>query len=250
MKNNIGVISVSIVSHGHGALLPDLLLDLECCPEVGKVVVTRNIPEPALETERSELLTIIDNPHPKGFGTNHNSAFQQINTEYFAVLNPDIRLVSNPFPALLNDFECFDAALCAPAVVNPSGVLEDSARQFPSLFNLASKIFGRYDGRVHYAIGELPRSSPWVAGMFMLFSSADYESLQGFDESFYLYYEDVDICARLWKSGRKVMLCPEVYVIHDARRASRRNIRYMRLHATSMARYLIKHPRSSLYFLP
>lgn len=53
--------------------------------------------------------------------------------------------------------------------------------------------------------------------------------------------EDVDLCARLWRSGRRVMLCPAVRVVHDARRASRRDLRHMRWHAASMARYFRKH---------
>lgn len=237
----MGLITVSIVSHGHGALLPGLLLDLVRCPEVGKVIVTRNIPEPALETVIPGWQVIIDNPHPKGFGANHNSAFQQINTAYFAVLNPDIRLVDNPFPALLKGLEYDGVALCAPAVVNPAGGLEDSARHFPTFLGLARKLLCRCNGRLLYDLGNQPIPVPWVAGMFMLLRSSDYIALNGFDERFFLYYEDVDLCARLWKSGRKVMLCPSAHVIHDARRESHRNPRYMLWHMASMARYFIKH---------
>lgn len=234
-------ITVSIVSHGHGALLPGLLADLSFCPEVVKVIVTRNIPEPVLEVAKPGWLVVIDNPTPKGFGANHNSAFKLAQTTYFAILNPDIRLAGNPFPDLLTSLENGDAALCAPAVVNPAGGLEDSARKFPSLIDLAQKSLHRYDGRLHYMLGSPPLLAPWVAGMFMLLRSSDYASLAGFDEKYFLYYEDVDLCARLWKSGRTILLCPNVHVVHDARRASRRNIRHMAWHAASMARYFRKH---------
>lgn len=237
----MGQITVSIVSHGHGVLLPGLLADLSSCPDVDKVIVTRNIPEPALEIVRPGWLVVIDNPEPKGFGANHNAAFHLVQTTYFAVLNPDIRLVGNPFPVLLASLEHDGTALCAPAVVNPAGSLEDSARHFPSLIDLALKALHRYDGRMHYVLGDAPLSASWVAGMFMLLRSSDYAALTGFDEGFFLYYEDVDLCARLWKSGRSVMLCPNVHVVHDARRASRRNPRHMAWHAASMARYFRKH---------
>ena len=111
--------------------------------------------------------------------------------------------------------------MCAPAVTTPEGTVEDSARRFPSPFDIARKAIGRYDGRVSYALGDRPRAVPWVAGMFMLVRSADFAAIGGFDENFFLYYEDVDLCARLWRAGRKVMLCPEVQIVHDARRASR-----------------------------
>jgi GT2 family glycosyltransferase len=86
------------------------------------------------------------------------------------------------------------------------------------------------------------RSNPdWLAGMFMLFTKAGYQALGGFDENFFLYYEDVDICARIWKSGKKLRYCPDVSVIHDARRASHKNLRFFKWHFTSLIRFLLKH---------
>jgi hypothetical protein len=60
----------------------------------------------------------------------------------------------------------------------------------------------------------------------------------GFDERFFLYYEDVDICRSLGLAGYGAAYVPEVTVIHDARRASRRNLRLMAIHAASAIRYL------------
>lgn len=234
-------VTVSIVSHGHGALLPGLLDDLAACTEVGRVILTRNIPEPGTVAGRPGWLSVIENPRPKGFGANHNAAFRQARTPFFAVVNPDVRLDGNPFGMLLDCMRDEQVALCAPAVVNPDGILEDSARRFPSLSDLMLKALHRYDGRLHYALGDPPRMAPWVAGMFMLFRGTDYAGVDGFDEGFFLYYEDVDLCARLWRAGRRVMLCPAVRVVHDARRASRRDPRHMRWHAASIARYLRKH---------
>jgi N-acetylglucosaminyl-diphospho-decaprenol L-rhamnosyltransferase len=102
-------------------------------------------------------------------------------------------------------------------------------------------MLGGGGGRYSFEVGDETFDADWVAGMFMLFRADDYRALGGFDEGFFLYYEDVDICARLWKAGRPVLACPKAQVIHDARRASRQNLRYMRWHAGSMARYLGKH---------
>ena len=81
----------------------------------------------------------------------------------------------------------------------------------------------------------------WVAGMFMLFRSQDFARLGGFDEAFFLYYEDVDICVRAWKQGMKIVACPQVSVVHDARRDSHRSARHIRWHLASMVRYFFKH---------
>lgn len=241
-----GLITVSIVSHGHGSMLPYILDDLASCEQVEKIIVTRNISESAGELTRSRQVITINNDHPKGFGANHNAAFRQACTPYFLVLNPDVRFNGNPFPMLLSCLQDNTVALCAPAVIGPSGALEDSARQFPSIFDLIRKAIGRNEGRVHYAIGDPPRESPWVAGMFMLLRSSDYAALGGFDEGYFLYYEDVDLCARLWKSGRKVILCPSVHIVHDARRDSHRNLKYMFWHLSSILRYLGKHAKYAL----
>ena len=239
----IGTVTASIVSHGHGAMLPDLFEGFASCPEVGEIILTRNIADRESSFDSPQRLTTVENSNPKGFGANHNAAFQQARTPYFAILNPDVRLLDNPFPALLSCMQDGRAALCAPAVTNPDGALEDSARHFPSPFDLARKAVGRYDGRLTYSLGDPPRTAPWLAGMFMLLRSADYAAMGGFDEEFFLYYEDVDLCARLWRAGRRVMLCPQVHVVHDARRASRHDLRHMRWHAASMFRYFRKHPQ-------
>lgn len=75
----------------------------------------------------------------------------------------------------------------------------------------------------------------------MLFRAEAFRDVGGFDGAFFLYYEDVDICARLWQAGWKVIYHPGISIIHDARRSSRRDPHYMRWHAASMLRYLWKH---------
>jgi N-acetylglucosaminyl-diphospho-decaprenol L-rhamnosyltransferase len=83
----------------------------------------------------------------------------------------------------------------------------------------------------------------WVAGMFMLFRSEAFRAASGFDERFFLYYEDVDICRRLGLLGFGAVYVPGASVVHEARRASRRDARLMRVHAASAARYLMRRYR-------
>ena len=81
----------------------------------------------------------------------------------------------------------------------------------------------------------------WVGGMFMLFSSSAYAQIAGFDERYFMYVEDVDVCTRLWNAGLKVMACPCAVVIHEARRASRRSWGHLRWHITSLLRYFSRY---------
>lgn len=236
------MITVSIVSHGHGRMIDALLGDLAACPEVARVILTINVPEqePLVPAGLSGRTLVLRNAAPKGFGANHNAAFAHCDTPYYCVLNPDVRFDANPFPALLGCLKD-GVALCAPAVTSPAGEIEDSARHFPGLLGLFAKLLGIADGRYRYARSDPPFHPDWVAGMFMLFVAADYAALGGFDEDYFLYYEDVDLCVRLWRSGRKIVLCPQAAAVHAAQRASHRNLRHLAWHLGGMARYFIRH---------
>lgn len=233
------MITVSIVSHGHGAMIDRLVSQLQKCPEVRQIILTLNIPELS-EIRADGLVSLIVNSSPKGFGANHNAAFIACRETFYCVLNPDIELSGNPFPALLQCLEDRQVALVAPLILTPDGVVEDSARYFPTLWSLLRKVFVGQDGRYASDLGRPIVFPDWVAGMFMLFRSASFEQLGGFDERYFLYYEDVDICRRIGQAGMQVGLCPSVSAIHDARRDSHRSLPHLRWHLASMTRYLTK----------
>jgi len=77
--------------------------------------------------------------------------------------------------------------------------------------------------------------------MFMMVKRQAFADIGGFDEKFFLYYEDVDLCARFKKAGWAVKYDPRAEVVHDARRTSHTNLRYLKWHLSSMLRYFIKH---------
>lgn len=234
---------LSLVSHGQAALANHFLRDLERTHEVAELVVTENLPDSGLVMPTHLPVRHLQNPSPMGFAGNHNQAFEGCESPFFCVANPDIRLLSNPFPGLLAAMQDPRVGLVAPLVLSPAGHPEDNARRFPTPWNLGRKLLGGDDGRYHLQPGKAlsPQPVEWVAGMFLLFRSEAFRDVGGFDAKFHLYYEDVDICARLWKSGWKVMCDPGVTVVHEAQRASRHNPRYMSWHAASMARYFFKH---------
>ena len=234
------MVTVSIVSHGHGAMVEQLVRQLLLFPEVGQIILTYNIPEVS-NLSSSEKLEIIVNNKPAGFAANHNAAFQRCRESFFCILNPDIELSQNLFPELLSCITKHKAALVAPLVLSPEGKVEDSIRRFPTPYLLLSKIFGG-DGGKYSIIPKREAFFPdWTAGMFMLFNSSAFAEIGGFDPKFFLYYEDVDICARLWKTGQNIAVCPSVSVVHAARRDSHHSLRFMRWHLASLTRYFFKH---------
>ena len=222
-------ITVSIVSHGHASWVQPLVPHVLACPDVAHLILTRNIAED-IALPSDARLSIVDNTVAKGFGTNHNTAFRACRTPYFCVLNPDVWWTEDPFSGLLACLEATRAAVAGPLVIGPDGHAADSIRRFPTFLSLLRKAVGSDDGRYQTTFGAPCFPADWVAGMCMLFRSADFAAVGGFDEAFFLYYEDVDICARLWDSGRSVAACPKSLVTHAAQRASRH---HDRPHATA-----------------
>ena len=206
-----------------------------------EVIITINVPEswsPSPERYRFPL-KILSNARPLGFGANQNRAFAHAKGAFFCVLNPDIRMSRDPFPRLVSDFTRPDIGAVAPTIVNSKGDTEDNARRFPTVARLLKRIVGPANGP-DYDTGQGIFSPDWVAGMFIVFRREAFATARGFDEAYFLYYEDVDLCARLRRLGWDILVDPGATAIHDARRESHRNPVYLIWHFQSMGRYLLK----------
>ncbi len=233
-------VTLSVVSHGQNALVNQLLKDVQRhCVERVALVLTENIPDPIplATAELSCPVQRIANDQVKGFGANHNAAFKHCRTPYFCVANPDIRLPADPFPSLISNFSNTAVAVAGPLVRNPAGAVEDSARRYPTPSILFQKAFGRVRSQ-DYPVDRGPVEVDWLAGMFLLFQTEAFRQAGGFDERYFMYYEDVDICHRLRAKGRTVIYETRDEIIHDARRASRRNPRLALHHLKSVIRFL------------
>ncbi|MGH8629966.1 MAG: glycosyltransferase [Burkholderiales bacterium] len=235
------MITVSVVSHRQGELVADLLRDLRA---LGRrdlhALVTLNVPErvPFAAQDFDFPLELLDNSRQLGFAANHNQAFRRSQADFFCVLNPDIRLPQDPFPRLLAELESPNVGLVAPLAVNSLGQPENNARVFPTARSLLAKALGMAP-RLDYPADGAASSPDWVAGMFMLFRRSAFAEVEGFDERYFLYYEDVDICRRLRRLGHDIRMVPASRVRHDARRTSHRNPRYLIWHLRSVLRYLL-----------
>lgn len=252
VKNGVGgtanLISVSIVSHGHGELVALLLGDLNLHRPTGiEVILILNIEE-ALPFDPASFafpVRTIRNRDPQGFAFNHNAAFKLARGNYFCILNPDVRLNADPFPPLIEELRNPSVGAVAPLILDPHGAIEDSARPFPTPLSLLCKAFGVEPPR-YYEIGDESISPDWVGGMFILLRRDAFAAVGGLDARYRLYYEDVDLCVRLRLRGYDVRLVPKVSVVHFARRQSRRDAKYFFWHLRSMLRYLLSGTRRQI----
>lgn len=238
------MVSISVVSHAQIHLIENLLHDIDehCKATSVEFILTLNTGEtlPFATDKFSFPLMVLRNPAPQGFAANHNRAFVRASGSYFCVMNPDIRFGRNPFPALLACLQNTSVGVAAPLVLGEGGEMEDSARRFPTPFKILCKAFGRcMEGDYTVSDMHTPIYPDWVGGMFMLFPRVVFKRLGGFDQHYFLYYEDVDLCARLRLLNYEVALCPQASVVHHAQRSSHRNFRYLRWHLKSMARFFL-----------
>jgi GT2 family glycosyltransferase len=114
-------------------------------------------------------LIVIFNLEQHGYVRNHNLNFDLEKSDYFVVLNPDIRLICNKIDLLTRHFSSADVGVVAPAVVSSDHSLEDSIRRFPSVAALIKRYAFKLDvGLERRAL--LGSKVDWCAGMFLWFS--------------------------------------------------------------------------------
>ncbi|HRK37061.1 MAG TPA: glycosyltransferase family 2 protein [Burkholderiaceae bacterium] len=233
-------LTISIVSHGHGAEVRNLLalLAIPDATPVQRVWLTLNLPDPELASWVRQPwpfdLQLWVNATPMGFGANHNQAFARELTmpdpaSRFGVLNPDLSWYSDPLPALLDALQSPQAGCSYPLQLDTKGRIQDHRRALPGPIALLQR--------------HLLRSKPspllkpeWVNAACLVFPSQVFNAVGGFDIRYYMYCEDVDLSLRLQLAGYALVDVPTAQVVHDASRASRRDVRHLLWHVSSLLR--------------
>ena len=183
-----------------------------------------------------------------GFGRGHNSILDTIEqlSNYHLILNPDVFFQSEILEKLINQLEKdTQLSMVAPKVSYPSKELQYTARKFPTIIELLCRFFGvfkHYTDNKEYKNDNLLFSffPDFVQGSFMLFKTKDLIDLKGFDQRYFMYMEDVDICRRIDLSGKKKLYFPKVEVTHTHRKGSSKNIRLFFIHMSSIIKYFMK----------
>jgi len=222
---------MSVVSHGQAEMVNQLLADLLDVDrgKHGCLVVTDNTGNDAeliVPREFCDCIELVRNSVPKSFASNHNAAFAYCDTEWFAVLNPDIRLQGDVFSRLIAQAGPKDAVL-APALLDPrtGGIAPNRGLLTP------------WEILRRRLPGWRPADDPaWLPGAFLLIRAQAFREVGGFDERYFLYAEDFDLCARLRLAGWTLRYVPEVQVIHAAQRSSHVRWRYLLWHVQSLLR--------------
>jgi N-acetylglucosaminyl-diphospho-decaprenol L-rhamnosyltransferase len=159
-----------------------------------------------------------------GFGSAANRGLAVTTGEYVAVLNPDVVVESGTMKALAAALDA-DAGLgaVAPRVDNPDGSLYPSVRAFPTMADAIGHAFlgfvaprNRFSRRYRMLDWDHGRASDvdWASGTCLMLRAAALGDAARFDESYFMYVEDVDLCWRLREAGWRVGYEPAGRVVH------------------------------------
>jgi GT2 family glycosyltransferase len=201
--------------------------------------------------------------HNIGFGKACNVGAQSASGTYLLLLNPDTLVSKNTLSACIEFFEGHPGAgIMGPKIINPDGTLQVSCRRsFPSpavafyrLTGLSrlfpkSKRFGRYN--LNYLDPETVAEVDAVSGSFMCVPRALFRECNGFDETFFMYGEDLDFCCRVREKGRSVWYNPATQIVHfKGRSASKLSWKARKAFYEAMVIFSRKYKHTHAAFLP
>jgi GT2 family glycosyltransferase len=188
-----------------------------------------------------------------GYGAAANRAVEHCYADYVLLLNSDTVMKPGALRTMSRYLEAHNpAALLGPRISNTDNTQQTSCFHFPTPLHIFFYLSGLYKwiptlpvlkkrslqaNSIHAA-----RVVPWVLGAALAFRRLTFEAVGGFDESFFMYFEEVDLCQRLSRKGQQVHFVPEAEILHvggasTEQERARMNLQYF----ASLAKYYRKH---------
>ena len=182
-----------------------------------------------------------------GFGKGQNLVIDRIDSKYHAIVNPDIELKEDAFSSIIDYMENnLDVGMVIPNIVDKEGKRQLAYRREVTLFDMFIRMFvpSMFPKRIadHTLQAEdysKPFNVPFGQGSFLVIRTELFKQLNGFDDRYFMYLEDADLCKRVNKIS-KLMYIPDATVIHKWEKGSHKSLRLLFFHIRSMNRYFIK----------
>lgn len=230
-----------IVNHNSTDYLLDCLqsVELSLTGEAVRIYVEDNGSTDGIERVYTSFpqVRLSINSVNKGYARSVNDALKKCRAPYIVLLNPDTRL----FAGFFENVRSFmvknrDVGVLGPKVLNRDGSVQGSARSFPTPL---TAFFGRNSFLTHWfpnnpisrknmvhdrCDGKFPLMVDWVSGACMVLRKEALDQVGFMDERFFMYWEDVDLCGRMWRAGWKVVYFPRASVIHHVGGSSEKRL--------------------------
>jgi GT2 family glycosyltransferase len=233
------LISVVIVNFNSGAALesalaalPDGLTGLQW-----EAIVLDNASIDGSEraAEQRDRIRLVRHPTNVGFAAGMNAGIAATSGPLVLIMNPDCLLQPGTGRALVQELQTHTRyAIIAPRILDPGGTLQENARGDPNMLTglfgrttIGSRLFpGLAPSQRNLRSTSLTKTSEsshavdWVSGACMLARREALKSVGGFDQGYFLYWEDADLCRRLRNAGWEIRYMPEPTVVHDVGQSS------------------------------
>jgi GT2 family glycosyltransferase len=258
-------LSIIIVNYNVKEFLQNLLYSIQKAAKniSHEIIIVDNASDDGsneMIKEKFPRAILIENKDNLGFGKANNIGMKIARGQFFLLINPDTIVSEDTFSKMLEFFQKTpDAALVGCKILNPNGSLQLACRRsFPgpwtsfckvsglSTLFPKSSLFARYN--LTYKDENQTYEVDAVSGSFMMIKKEIYEKTAGFDEDYFMYGEDLDICYRIQKLGYKVYYFHETQIIHYKGESTKRSsVDETKYFYNAMHLFVKKH--FSTYFL-
>jgi N-acetylglucosaminyl-diphospho-decaprenol L-rhamnosyltransferase len=255
-------LAVVVIGHNSGDEIVDCIASV-VAQGPAQIVVVDNASTDGSDVRLAQRygdVPLIRNERNTGFAAAANQGVRATDAPFVLLLNPDAVLQPGALDALQAALDAKPRAGAVGALVrNPDGTIQPTRRRFPSIWqSIQHGLLGIFrpdnPGTRAYTLDdalltELSRVD-WVAGPAMAVRREAFEDVGGFDEAFFFFVEDVDLCKRMSTSGWQVWFEPGAEVTHRWGGSwTQRPIRFLWVHQWNLFRYVRKHYRGAWLLL-
>jgi GT2 family glycosyltransferase len=244
-------VDVVIVSYNSGRSLRDCVEPLAGIPELNVVVVDNASPNGGLESVAGLAVDAVQLDRNGGFSHGCNVGWRRGAAPVVLFLNPDTRTEPADVLRLASALEAAPGAgIAAPLIRDSDGSVDFSQRRFPQLRSTYARAFflhrlfptASWTDELVRELGdyERPASPAWVSGACLMIRRDLLERLAGWDERFFMYCEDTDLCKRVRDAGYDIRFVPDAVVAHEGGASAPRPA-LLPVLAESRLRYADKH---------
>jgi GT2 family glycosyltransferase len=247
--------SVSIVTFNNIVQVPELLDSMQHYTDLGELelfVIDNASSDGTAELleKRFPQVRLLRNEQNLGFGAAHNKALPLLQSRYHVLINPDIIFVEDVLTPLFSYLDKHpEVAMVTPRILNPDGSEQKLpklqprpkylvARRYEQRFRWAKRLCREYV-RADEFFGE-PTEIETCTGSFSVIRTEVFRRIRGFDERFFLYFEDNDLSRRAHEHGSLVFY-PQTSVVHRYQRLAMSDSHAFRLQLRSMLHYFNKY---------
>lgn len=197
--------------------------------------------------ENYPQVELVETGENLGFGKGHNRVLDEIDSKYHFVINPDVTIRDDVVGKIVGYFETHgDVGIVSPKICFPDGRLQILGKRNPNILYLAaSRMRGDQPGKIlkKYAMLDCDLNKEMdievASGCFVAIRTDIFKKIGGFDDRYFMYFEDFDLSRTVSKIA-KVRYFPEAVIYHEWGRDSKRNSKLKMIHISSMFKYFFK----------